>query len=74
MKKLLLILALIPSLAQAKDMTVTFTDQDQQALVAALDAYVKAGGINVATSAVVVLQKLQQAAQAPDQPKQADLK
>lgn len=62
-------LLVLPTFVQAKDIPITLTDQDQQTVVAALDAYVKAGGINVATAAVVILQKLQQAAQAADPPK-----
>lgn len=60
----LVTLAAVP--ASAKDLTITLTDAEQQSYVQALDAYVKAGGINVATPAVVLLQKLQQAAQVPD--------
>lgn len=64
MKRVAFLLVLLAVPASAKDLTITLTDAEQQSYVQALDAYVKAGGINVATPAVVLLQKLQQAAQA----------
>jgi hypothetical protein len=66
MKRLLLALALLaPLSASAKDITVTLGDDDQNTIAQALDAYVKTGGIQVATRAVMVLQKLTAAINAP---------
>ena len=62
----LMLLATIES-SYAKDLSVVLSDQDQQTILAALDAYVKSGGLNTAISAVILFQKLQAAAQAPDQ-------
>lgn len=69
MKRLFLALVLFASPATARDLSITMNDALQQAYVEALDAYVKAGGINKATAAVALLQLLQQAAQQPDTPK-----
>lgn len=55
--------------AQAKDLTVTLTDAEQQTFVESLDALAKAQGINRVMAIAVIFQKLQQAAQQPDPPK-----
>lgn len=70
MKRLFFALVLLAGPAAARDLSITMNDALQQAYVEALDAYVKAGGINKATAAVALLQLLQQAAQAPEPAKE----
>lgn len=51
--------------AMAAPITVTLSDEEQNVFTSALDAYVKAGGLAVATNAAVMLQKLVAAKNAP---------
>lgn len=57
---------LLSTTAYAKDITITLNDADQQTELAALDAYVKSGGLNVTIPVVKLLQKIQEAAQSTD--------
>lgn len=51
--------------AHAADVTVTFTQEEAQTLINDLDLATKAGGLQVAVTALPIVQKLQQAASAP---------
>jgi ABC-type metal ion transport system substrate-binding protein len=72
MRKLLLgvAFALMASSALAqqapeKDITVTFSPQEQKALLSMMDEAVKAKGLTLATAAAIIQQKMMNAAKAP---------
>lgn len=51
----------VPLAASAKDLTITLTDQEWQAVVNVLDLGVKSGGLSAAPAAIILLQKVQAA-------------
>lgn len=55
----------LPVPASAKDVTVTFNDDEQKALWAVFDAAIKAEGMKLSGNAVYLWQKLQAAAETP---------
>jgi hypothetical protein len=64
MKKLLaaaLIAATLPTLAIAKDVTITFNEQEQTAFIEVLDQATRGGGLKAASATVYFQNKFQQA-------------
>lgn len=71
MKKLFAAAALIaslPTLAAAKDVTLTLNDQEQAAFAQVLDQATRGGGLQAASATVYFQNKLQQAAAAASAP------
>ncbi len=65
---IVLVLVLWASGVLAKDVQITLSDSEQQALIAMLDLAVKQGGLAVAGNADYLWKKLQAAQSAPDTP------
>ena len=65
----LLFLSATPA-AAANDVTITLNDDEQKAALQLLDIAVKAGGLQVAGSALALAQKILSSAPAQPQPKE----
>lgn len=67
MKRIILAAALAASIstASAKDITITLTDDEQKVAVQLLDQAVRAGGLQVAEPALLLVRKIAQAVQQP---------
>lgn len=68
MKKIFFLAMLGAAPAWATPITVTLTDDEQATMAQAIDAYVKAGGLNVVARAAALLQTLQSALTPPKPP------
>jgi hypothetical protein len=58
--------------ARAKDVTMTFTDDEQQAYVQALDAAIRSQGLNISHNATALYDKLKAAVEAANAPPKPD--
>lgn len=55
-------ISVVASPVVARDLTITLTEQEAQAVIQVLDLGVKAGGLSAAEAALMMLHKLQDAA------------
>lgn len=67
--QLLAVALAFSSAAQAKDVTVTFTDQEQQAFVVVMDAATRSGGLAATQGTLYFYNKMQTAISAATAPK-----